>query len=233
MPRPRRKRRNAVFVEDFVDLPCPITDIPQQLLGSAAWLTRLANAAEDDGETLRLRIGPTWVGGRIKREVEVRVIGARAREAAVVVSLSWESVRHTSLFPVLEGDLELAPIGGGLCRLTLSATYVPPFGELGRALDIAVLHRVGQSTARSFLQRLATSITDASGSDRRLEPLVEYLRDLRPSDVPLGLVPLRMHLAYPGDDRALCGHIRSATDRVGPYIFDYNLQCSSCWSALE
>ena len=79
MPRPRRKRRNAVFVEDFVDLPCPITDIPQQLLGSAAWLTRLANAAEDDGETLRLRIGPTWVGGRIKREVEVSASSERAR----------------------------------------------------------------------------------------------------------------------------------------------------------
>ena len=75
-----------------------------------------------------------------------------------MITLSWEPVAHRSLFPILSGDLELAPIGGGLCRLTLAASYEPPLGEVGEALDRAVLHRVAQSTIRSFLQRLAKTL---------------------------------------------------------------------------
>ena len=121
----------------------------------------MANAAEEDGETARLRIGPTWGGRAITREVHVRQVGKRQRGDALVVSLAWEPTTHSRLLPVLEGDLELAPIGEGLCRMTFSATYVPPFGEVGHALDRALLHHVGQSTLRSFLQRLAKTFDES------------------------------------------------------------------------
>jgi hypothetical protein len=42
--------------------------------------------------------------------------------------------------------------------LILSASYVPPLGELGWRLDRALLHRVAESTVRSFLLRLAASL---------------------------------------------------------------------------
>jgi hypothetical protein len=155
-----RERPKRVFIEDFVELSCPSAEIRNQFLASGEWLAPLANAAEEDGESLRLRIGPAWLGGRITREVRVRILGAREREDAIVVSISWYSPSHEALFPVLEGDLEVAPLGDDSCRLTMSASYVPPLGELGRTLDAALLHRVGQSTLRSFLQRLAEGLTE-------------------------------------------------------------------------
>ena len=51
-------------------------------------------------------------------------------------------------------------------RLTLSASYVPPFGELGARLDRALLHRVAVSTVRSFLVRVAASLNDGSDGAR-------------------------------------------------------------------
>lgn len=72
--------------------------------------------------------------------------------------MKWEAVHFPSLFPVLEGDLEFAPLGGPQCRMILSASYVAPLGELGRRLDKALLHRVAESTVRSFLVRLATAL---------------------------------------------------------------------------
>jgi hypothetical protein len=80
------------------------------------------------------------------------------RGEALVVPLAWRSSELPGLFPVLDGDLELAPVDPDQCRLTLSASYVPPFGELGRQLDRAVLHRVARSTARSFVARVAASL---------------------------------------------------------------------------
>lgn len=229
-----KRPKGAVFVEDFVEMPCPLGEIRGRFLDGEEWLAPLANAAEEDGETLRMQIGPSWLGGRMTREVRARVLGVRERQDAIVVSISWHAARHPALFPVLEGDLELAPIGGGLCRLTLSASYVPPLGELGHSLDTALLRRVGQSTVRSFVQRLATSITETRLVDRRLEPLVEYRLESRTGETtPLPRLPYLLHLAHPSDERALCGHERSQFDSVGPYIWDVQFHCSGCWSALE
>jgi len=128
------------------------------------WVTDLASAAEEDGESLRLQIGPTWAGGRVTREVEVLLGPTRERGEACVVALTWRATGLAVLFPVLEGDFELAPLGSNLCRLTLAASYLPPFGDLGRTLDRALLHRVAQSTLRSFLVRVASSL-EASDDD--------------------------------------------------------------------
>jgi len=116
----------------------------------------LASAAAEDGETLQMRIGPSWAGGRLTRDVRVTIGPPRNRANALVIPLAWEPTKLQALFPVLNGDMELAPIGQGHCRLTLSASYVPPLGELGTHLDHALLHHVAQSTVRSFLARVAT-----------------------------------------------------------------------------
>ena len=72
--------------------------------------------------------------------------------------VSWESSELPGLFPALDGDLELSPRDPDRCRVTFSASYVPPLGELGRQLDRALLHRVARSTVSSFLARVAGSL---------------------------------------------------------------------------
>ena len=104
-----------------------------------------------------LRIGPGW-GGRAARRVLVTLGPPHERAQAVVVPLSWKSIDHPGLFPVLDGDIELSELDENRCRVALAASYVPPLGELGRQLDRALLHRVARSTARSFLAQVAAGL---------------------------------------------------------------------------
>jgi hypothetical protein len=155
-----RPVRQAIFLEDYVDLPRPQAAIEARFLAGGAWLAPLANSAEVEGETLLVRLGPDWGRGWITREVRVRIRGTRYRGESNVISLTWEDAQRPGLFPVLDGDLELSPLGADTCRLTLSATYTPPLGTLGADLDRALLHRVAQSTMRSFLRQVRTSLED-------------------------------------------------------------------------
>jgi hypothetical protein len=157
---PESRRKDVIFLEDFIDVSLPLEAIRGRCGRHGGWLTALASAALEEGEVLRLQIGPEWAGGRVTRQVEVTVGQTRDRGASCVVPLTWKATGLAGLFPVLDGDLELAPLGSNSCRLTLSATYVPPLGEVGRVLDRAVLHRVAQSTVRSFLAGVAGSLEE-------------------------------------------------------------------------
>ena len=130
----------------------------------------MASAAAVDGDVLRLQVGPTWAGRLGTREVEVTVGPTRDRGSACVVPLAWKATGLAGLFPVLDGDLEIAPLGSNRSRLTLSASYLPPFGDIGRALDRALLHRVAQSTVRSFLTRVAVSLEAGNDDPAPFDP---------------------------------------------------------------
>jgi hypothetical protein len=162
-----RERRGVIFVQDFIDVPLALTTVRGRFASPVRWLTDVASAAEVDGQALRLQIGPTWAGGLVTREVEVTLGPTHERGEALVVPLVWKATGLTGMFPMLNGDLELAPLGSQRCRLTLAASYLPPFGEVGRAIDHALLHRVAQSTVRSFLARVAMSL-EASKDDSTL-----------------------------------------------------------------
>jgi hypothetical protein len=156
--RAARPIRQAVFLEESVDLPLRPAAIEGRFLFGGSWLAPFARSAEDEGDVVLMRLGPQWGRGRIARDVRVRIRGTRNRGEANVISLTWEDAARPGLFPLLDGDLEIAPLGAESTRLTLSATYAPPFGELGADLDRALLHRVAQSTVRSFLRLLAESL---------------------------------------------------------------------------
>jgi hypothetical protein len=70
---------------------------------------------------------------------------------------------------MLEGDLEVAPLDPQRFRVTLTASYVPPFGEVGRRLDDVLMNRIAHSTARAFLDRVADHLERNSS-----------IQDLRP-----------------------------------------------------
>jgi hypothetical protein len=160
--------RGVIFIDDFIDVPLPLAIVRGRFVDAEKWLTDLAGGAEGDGEALRIQIGPTWVGGLMSRKVEVTLGPPRERGEARVMELEWKAIGLASALPVLNGDLELAPLGLLHCRLTLAASYLPPFGELGRALDRALLHRVAQSTVRSFLERVDSSLeADHGGATTR------------------------------------------------------------------
>jgi hypothetical protein len=159
------EKPRALFVYDFVDVAIPIDVARQWCAGDGRRLAPLASSAGEDAEALLVRIGPPWAAGRLSRDAQVTLGSCRDRGDGVAVSIRWEAAQHASFFPVLEGDLEFAPLGpstgpsaASQCRMILSASYVAPLGELGRRLDQAVLHRVAESTVRSFLHRMAAAL---------------------------------------------------------------------------
>ncbi len=160
---PASEHRGVILILDFTDIPLSIETVRGRFALVGERLATLASAAETDGEALLLQIGPEWVGGHLTREVEVTLGSRHERERVSVVPLEWRATDLTSVFPTLSGDLELSPLGPHSCRLTLAASYLPPFGGIGRALDHALMRRVAQSTLRSFLIRVATTLEDDEG----------------------------------------------------------------------
>jgi hypothetical protein len=176
------QRPLVLLLEDFIDVPCQPEEIRRRCALDHSWLTALANSASTDGEALLMRIGPSWAAGLLTRTVRIRLGPARERGSTVVVPIDWESAEHPNLFPVLSGDLEITPLGWDVCRIVLSASYSPPLGELGRRIDRAVLHHVAQSTVRSFLSRMATSLGQESGAEAHMDEPAQH-------EVPFRLAP--------------------------------------------
>lgn len=148
----------AILIQDFADVAVPLGRIRGRFLSNDDWLVPLASAAQEDGEAITLRVGPGWAPDSVNRQVRVTLGLVHFRKSAVVVPLSWESVGLRSLFPMLDGEVEVTPLGPDSCRLTFSGSYTPPGGGFGARLDRALLHRVATSTVRSFLNKVATSL---------------------------------------------------------------------------
>ena len=156
-----------MLIRDFADVAMPLSRIRGRFLAGSDWLTPLAGAAQRDGEAVIMRVGPRWVPDSVAREVKVTLGLVHFRGPALVVPLSWEAVEFKSLFPMLDGEVEVSSLPEGDSRLTFSGSYTPPGGLLGAKLDRTVLHRVASSTVRSFLNQVAAALLrDSAPGDR-------------------------------------------------------------------
>ena len=153
-----QEKRHPIFIQDFVDIDAPFKTMRERFTGDSEWLGPMANAAAQDGETMRMRIGPTWAAGLITREVRVTLGPSRERNDALYRSITWKASGMPSLFPLLDGDIELAPVGRLSSRVSVDIIYTPPLGGFGARMDRALMHRVAASTVRSFISRVATQL---------------------------------------------------------------------------
>jgi len=161
-----------VFLEESVDVSCSFEAVRGRCLGDENWFAPFAAAAKEDGEALYLRVGPSLANLQTTHEVRVTLGPPHSRGDAIVLSITWKAVVLPGLFPVLDGELEVAPLDPDRCRVTLTASYVPPLGAVGRQLDHVLLHRVAHSTARAFLDRVADTLEENAS-----------LNDLKPGRV--------------------------------------------------
>jgi hypothetical protein len=152
------KKRTPCFIEDFVDLASPFETLRPRFCGDGEWLAPLATVATQAGDTFQMRVGPSWAAGMVNREVNVALWPPRERSFGLARSLTWTPNDWQFLFPFLEGDLELAPIGPVDSRISLFATYTPALGRFGAQVDRALLHHVAASTVRSFLSQIAAKL---------------------------------------------------------------------------
>ena len=93
---------------------------------NARRLVATTGGDENRTDTLHLEVGLSINGYRLNREGRLRLSewvlcppsGARIR-------LEWEAVQHPGLFPRVDGELVVAPVGPNRTQLSLSAEYKP------------------------------------------------------------------------------------------------------------
>lgn len=170
-----------MFARYFIELPFP-TAVVERVLEEdpAARLGAIAQRANKRGDELLADVG---IGERhrVERTVEVRLGSVIRTATKTVVPFSWQAVGPArGLFPTLEADLEIAPLGPGSTQLSISARYAPPLGVVGRILDRAVLHRVAEATIKDFLDQVGEAVAGTVEDDDPIPPPADVVRSGSP-----------------------------------------------------
>jgi hypothetical protein len=119
-----------------------------------------AVAAYNDGEQLCLRLQPSRKHPHFGKKVFVDIGETYPRGDGLILPVHWWAKGITQLFPRLDADLEVMPVGEDTTQLTFSGRYDPPLGGVGRRLDKMLLHRFAQASIRSFLNRMGENLED-------------------------------------------------------------------------
>ncbi len=147
-----------MFARYYIELPLSAGDVERALTRAPeSWVPGLAREADGRGTRLLAEVG-FGEHARVERNVEIE-LGAPVRMAQkTLLPIRWKAADSPGLFPSLEADLEVAPIGPRRTQLAISARYVPPFGAVGRAMDRALLHRVAEATLKDFVDGVGAAV---------------------------------------------------------------------------
>jgi hypothetical protein len=149
-----------MFIRYYLELDLPVTGARRSLLADpSSWVPGIAREVDDRTGRLLAEVG--FVLGdarRIDKEVAFRVGDPRTVHSTTILPISWSAEGRDRLFPQLDADIEIAPLGSHRTQLSISARYRPPLGYLGQALDKALLHRVAEATIKDFLHRTGDRI---------------------------------------------------------------------------
>ncbi len=148
-----------MFARYFVDLDLPFAQAEAALLQAPReWLPGIARAAGSEGDVMLAEVGFGPPGLRVRKRVAVAIGTPLRFPFKTLLPVSWRATGAESLFPEMEGDLEVAPFGPCKTQLSMNARYRPPFGAVGAAADRALLHRVAEATIREFVERVGDRI---------------------------------------------------------------------------
>jgi len=153
-----------MFARYFIELPVPAERVEERLLHDPeSWLPGLAREANRRGDALLAEVGFGRTH-RVARTVEIRCGTPIRAGSKFAMPLRWSASGMTGLFPELEADLEVAPLGEGRTQLAMNARYAPPLGPVGTAIDRAVLFRVAEATIKDFLDRVGEALLSRAES---------------------------------------------------------------------
>jgi hypothetical protein len=153
-------RRHVYF---YTHLPQPETVLAPLLAGDpAVWLPPPA-AADGDAWRVTLHAEGALPEALATHDARVWLDEATAHSGGQLRAVQWRSASADRLLPVLEGDLELAPLIGAGCHLALMGTYRPPLSVVGDAGDRLLGHRVAEACVRRFVLDVQNRLSEAVG----------------------------------------------------------------------
>ncbi len=144
-----------MFVQDFMIVERPSAELVATLEPSASrFFHNALRDAEADFEQLRGKVGPdSWP--LLAKTVEIGIGPVRKHGDVTLFAFSWQATGPGAVFPALDADLEVSPLGETSSEIAIRGRYEPPGGAVGRSLDRLLLHRLADATLRAFLTRLA------------------------------------------------------------------------------
>jgi hypothetical protein len=147
-----------MFARYFVEIPLPPERVEQLLTHDpGSWLPGLAEHANQRGDELLADVG-FGEKVRVAREVAITVGSPVRAGTKTVIPLRWVPSGVAGLFPSLDADLEIAPLGPDRTQLAMSARYAPPLKVVGRVIDRVVLFRVAEATLKDFLDGVGLAL---------------------------------------------------------------------------
>jgi len=158
-----------MLIHDFLQVPRAFDDVRAAILSDPHALMDVnAAAAYREGEQLCLRLQPLGQHQRLGKRVMVDIGESYARSNGLVLPVHWWTNGVTNIFPRLDADLEVMPVGDDATQLDFSGRYDPPLGTVGRGLDRMLMHRLAEASVRSFLHRMGESLEHAPGDALRV-----------------------------------------------------------------
>lgn len=137
-----------MHVQHSVHIRQPIEQVSAALLGSTSkWFPR--------------SVGVHVAGIPVRKRVNVEFGESATTSTWAVIPISWKPTFAQKLLPVMDGKVDVAPVGKNETRLTVSGMYEPPLGKLGEHLDQALMHRVAEGTVKELAQSIAQRLENA------------------------------------------------------------------------
>lgn len=148
-----------MFIRYYLELAHPMAELEYALLQApSSWLPDLAESADQRGQLLLTEVGFRVDGHRIVKRVSIAMGDPVRSPGRIWIPISWQATDRRGLFPVFDGDLEIAGLGAGRSQLAFSGQYRPPRGLIGRTLDRVLLSRVAEATIKDFVDRIAQGL---------------------------------------------------------------------------
>lgn len=160
-----------MFIKYYTQLERAFPELASAFTAQELSLNEWATDAYRDGERLTARIGLGGVEAPlVAKTVEFHLKERYASADRVSLSISWTATGPTALFPRMDADLMIQPLGPDLTQLSFQGSYTPPFGVAGVLLDRWVLHRVAEASVKNLVDHVAKALGTAphSGSDTNL-----------------------------------------------------------------
>lgn len=143
-------RRDVQFVR-VID--APYTKVRDRLRFDPA--TILGEGRADDGR-ITSPLCATLRGQTVERELLLEVVAFDEPDGLATgahVVLRGDACHHPDLFPHLEARFDVVPVSDGRTALFFVATYTPPLGVVGAALDALALHRFAERSLHGLFAR--------------------------------------------------------------------------------
>ena len=138
-------------MRDFIEVPRPFEEVAPGLVRDAQWLNPIVHHALEEASEAGHRepVDGTGTDGAALTSVHCVRGPVRIRADSLVVPVHWDTDPPDGVLPVLDGDLEVAPLGESRSQVSFSA-YCRPYGRWDPGTQ-----RVAEVAMRAFLERLA------------------------------------------------------------------------------